>query len=448
MMLAGIKTGKKKKQRKDGEANDTVEGESQKLARRTNNKERCESYDEPKQPSSTARSESHSATAASNNQSMADQLRAQLASGKSFQPAAPALDNLEQRGRIGAALPSSLQRAAPASIVDFTNPHYYSNDADLTIAQMAQNEKQTARMSLEELEARNVLRTQKHKRRRQIAMDSDDDDAQHQQQQQQLYETSSTKAASRHANRAFANYQQHDQRIAKCWWWLESPQFHRQRLLALGNHVSLIMPPLNSSLIHGQHFYLVPLQHVESLVAAEDDVWDEIQRFQTSLSQVFKPQGLELICFETVLPTKSFWQTRLECIAIPRTHWVDAPLCIRQALLEQAQDEGTHQKIMETSSATKSLRSSVPKNFAYIYIEYDTTQQHQGYVQIIESASDFPKDFAVDTVAGMIQQDPLRLRRRPRPGDKKNAADVERTVILQFLEQWKAFDWTLQLDDS
>ena len=257
-----------------------------------------------------------------------------------------------------------------------------------------------------------------------------------QRQQTFLQESKSARSIQRETSRAFAKSDRQDKMISKLWWWIESNQFDRRRLVALGNHVCLAMAPLALSLIKGQHFYLVPLQHVESMAAAEDEVWDEIIRFQSSLRALFATQNLSLVFFETVLPNTSFWQTKLECVAIPRAQWLDAPLFIKQALLEQAQDDGTHQKVMQVT-LTKGLRASVPKNFSYIYMEYD---QQQGYVQMIESR-DFPRDFAVDTIAGMIQEDPMRFRRKQSVDPQE-----ERNLMLAFLDKWKAFDWTLQLD--
>ena len=52
----------------------------------------------------------------------------------------------------------------------------------------------------------------------------------------------------------------------------------------------------------------------------------------------------------------------------------------------------------------------------------------------------FPRDFGIDTIGGIMGCDPMRFQKR-RP-----AQDGDRVEILKFLEHWKPFDWTLELD--
>jgi hypothetical protein len=102
-------------------------------------------------------------------------------------------------------------------------------------------------------------------------------------------------------------------------------------------------------------------------------------------------------------------------------------------MTEQAEEWGTHNKILSTRG--KGLRRTIPKGFSYFNVEWDDG----GFAQIIENQS-FPKDFAADTIAGMMELDPLRFNR------KKKAADYDRAAVLEFLGRWKEFDWTASLD--
>lgn len=453
MLLSGLKTGKKKRNKDPPSAPKDNHGEKREGKLETGAFSNQES--ETKAPSSSAVTNRNTLCS---NLSVAEQLRAQLAGGgalsltvKDNADGARRYQNLEQRGRIHGVL-SYEPKASSSSqeqVVVMNLPRtggggvtLHSTAAnsfnDPSIADMLKEEKASS-MSLAELEARTAMRTGKKRRIKQKRldnMDSDEEEDMMLQQQKQVFDTTSEKSIRRDTSRAVAKNDQQDRIVSKCWWWMESSQFERKRLIALGNHVSLSLAPLNQSLIKGQHFYLVPLVHVESLAGAEMEVWDELVRFQTSLRVLFEKQNKGVVFFETVLPSQSFWQTRLECVAIPREQWMDAPLFIRQALLEQAQEDGTHQKLM-TTSAVKGLRAVVPKNFSYIYFEYD---QQQGYVQMIETR-DFPKDFAVDTIAGMIQDDPMRFRRK-----EKISPEEERSTVMHFLDSWKPVDWTLQLD--
>jgi hypothetical protein len=123
----------------------------------------------------------------------------------------------------------------------------------------------------------------------------------------------------------------------------------------------------------------------------------------------------------------------MDAIPIPQNQ--DAPMFFKSALTEQAEEWGTHTKLLSTRD--KGLRRTIPKRFPYFYVEY---APGDGFAQIIETQS-FPKDFGVDTIAGVMRMDPIRLRRK-----QTVSVDEEKRMILNFLAKWKPFDWTVELD--
>jgi len=241
--------------------------------------------------------------------------------------------------------------------------------------------------------------------------------------------------AQRETSRQIAKHDKYSGIASKCWWWMESPSFRKHMLISLGNHVSLVMAPSHMSLFPGNCFYIVPLQHADSLVRCDDDAWNEIRKFQASLRKLYAKEGKDVIFTETVLDGKGFWQTRLQGIPVPRKQ-NDAPMYFKQAMLEQAEEWGTHNKVLSTRE--KGSRRTIPKNFDYFHVEWDADT---GFAQIIETKN-FPKDFGVDTITGMLQMDPLRFRRTQRQSHQE-----EKKMVLAFLEKWKTVDWTLELED-
>jgi hypothetical protein len=303
-------------------------------------------------------------------------------------------------------------------------------------------------MSAAELEMRNVMRTNKRRKVKVKTLQRENSDEDFQRQLQtavpDLNDNSvdydkkkapssrtTARAAHREQNQQLARHDRQDQMTAKCWWWIDSSNFARHRLLALRSRVLAWRGSVSNT---RSTLYLVPLKHVESLTAAEDEVWEEIQRFQSSLRTCL-PRTQECLVCETVLNNTGFWQTKLEAIVVPNNTWLDAPLFFKSALTEEAQDWGTHQKLMLT--VDKGLRRSVPKNFDYFYLQWDHATL-AGYAQMIES-KDFPRDFGVDTIAGMMEMDPMRFRRN------QKARPEQRQGILT-LEKFKPFDWTVDLD--
>ncbi|KAI2498483.1 Protein similar to CwfJ C-terminus 2 [Fragilaria crotonensis] len=310
------------------------------------------------------------------------------------------------------------------------------DEATMSIQDMLREEKEQDH-SMDEIYARNVARMGSRFKGTELKAGSsagaDEEDFVDVKifQQQNLTKVA---VAQRESSRQLARHDRQSAIAAKCWWWMESPTFRKHMLIALGNHVSLVMAPSHLSLFPGNCFYIVPLQHADSLVRCDDDTWNEIHKFQTSLRTLFGREEKDVIFTETVLGTKAFWQTRLTATPIPRKQ-NDAPMYFKQAMLEQAEECGTHNKVLSTRG--KGFRRTIPANFNYFHVEWDT---NDGFAQIIET-NDFPADFGVDTLAGMLQMDSVRFRRTQR-----QSFEEEKKMVLTFLEKWKTVDWTLELE--
>jgi hypothetical protein len=436
-MLAGIKTGKRKAKRKDPpggvtpEASNTNTTIASSIPATDANASIAELLRQSFQQKPAGSAHSASARHPASDSSAADSSKARTRNFRS----------LEERGRIQRPTQDAKDAGVSVFVRDSCLPELRSNDHELTIAQMVAQERVDQGMSLNEKDTRNILRNNKNRKEKRTAHAADSDDEVHQQLQSQR-QGDAAKVARRDYTQQLARQDKQQGIAAKCWWWLESPTFQRNRLLALGDHVTLVMAPSNRSLIPGAHFYLVPIQHAPSLTSCEDDdVWNEIHRFQSSLRNMFAQNNKAVLFCETVLPSAIFWQTKMECLVVPMSTAQEAPLYFKNALAEQADEWGTHQKLLHTSG-NKGLRRTIPKNFPYVYLEYDRDQT--GYAQMIESSSShtsFPPDFCVDTVAGMMQMDPMRFRKRV-----KADANHEMQCIRSFLDEYKAFDWTLDLD--
>ena len=287
----------------------------------------------------------------------------------------------------------------------------HKEEADMTVAELLVHEK-TKR---DDLQVRNILKA-RHTRK---AIDSDDEE------QMTLQTFQASKRQKQQQKTARPDYQ--EQMLSKSWWYIESRSFASQRLLVTGNYCTLVLAPHSHSLEFGNHFYLVPIQTASSWRDVEDEaVWAERQQFLNALRKRYNNRVLS---WETVLDTKQFYQARLEIVVVNEDAFYDAPLFFKTALNEQAEEWGTHNKLLKIQS----LRTSIPKNFSYFYLDYGGKNH---YLQVIENKS-FPRDFAVDTIAGMLDVTPLRLRKQT------VASTSESEVVQEFLKGWKEVDFTL-----
>jgi hypothetical protein len=327
----------------------------------------------------------------------------------------------------------------------------YKREEDMTATELAAKERAEAGVSWNEHLARDVMRVGKKRKLRERNVSCMDSDEEVERIKQHLPDATINKSAKqvqkeqqRERLRQISEYQKQEKITSMCSWWLNSTTFAGHRLLAFGKHVSLMMAPLNASLDPGHQFFLVPLKHSPSFVDCDDHgVWEEIKLFRTSLENMYAKDRKGVVLLETVLPSKGFWQTKMEIVPVPFPALHDAPIFFKSSMVEQADEFGTHNNLLKTS-LQRPLNSVIPKKFPYFYIDWGNiaSSTSTGYAQIIESSS-FRHDFGLDTLAGMLELDPIRFHRQ-----RIFPPDMERHMITEFQSKWKAHDWTTQLEDE
>lgn len=362
-------------------------------------------------------------------------------------------------------------------------------EEEMTIEQMVAHERKNK--SMDEIYARNILKRKDFKQLDKImgtnsksGADEEDYGQETSQFVSSLYQSNDDKyapstLAMKQKSQQIAQHDALARWTSKSWWWMESPTFNKQYLIALGDKCSLVMCPTHlalnqesksssSSFWTGGQCFIVPLPHCESFVGLDEEVWQEVYRFQKSLRKMFKREGREVLFLETVTRTSRgggvggggdglALQAKMIAIPVPRRVERDAPLFFKSALAEVAQEWGVHGQKPIILNDKKTLRNSVPRGFPYFYCGWEGG----GYVQLIENEEDdddgdgydgsaglkasgvskrFSRDFGIDTIAGMMELDPVRFHRR------QWSAEGDRRAIAKFCEKWKPFDWTLELD--
>lgn len=450
-MLSGVRTGKSKKKKAKTKNGPPSEQGASSNAQNT------------RKDDSKSVANNNGRTSA--NLSVAERLKLALASGVPLQANKPEPKSYMERVVGHGAAPEAstdtgngvLILDAPGSAANYSK----KREEDMTVAELAAKERVTGEnsMSWNEHMTRDILRLgKKRKMKARAAGDDSDEEVERMKKHMPDYhmnnkgfESKSAKKSAqqvekeeqRSRRRQIDQYRKQEKITSMCSWWINSSSFRKDRLLAFGKHVSLMMAPPNASLLPGHQFYLVPLKHAQSMVDCDDhEVREEVKLFRNSLENLYARERKGIIFCETVMPNKNFWQTKIEVIPIPFSQLQDTPIYFKSALVEQAEEFGTHTKLMKTSS-DKPLRSVIPKKFPYFSIDWGniSSSNSTGYAQIIES-SEFPRDFGLDTLAGMMELDPVRFHRK-----KKFPQGFESELIAKFTDKWKSFDWTQRIED-
>ncbi|KAK3691764.1 hypothetical protein RRG08_009578 [Elysia crispata] len=205
-------------------------------------------------------------------------------------------------------------------------------------------------------------------------------------------------------------------------------------IIAIGSKSYLCVPP-HRSLTEG-HCFIVPMQHVSSCTAIDEDVWREMQLFRKSLVQMFLSQDEDLVIMETVMHLKHFPHTALECIPLEKETGDLGPIYFKKAILEAGPEWADNKKLH--SLKEKDVQHVIPKGFPYFSVDFGL---QGGYATIIEDEQTFPSYFGREIVGGMIDAEP-GLWRKPH----KQSFEDQRQKVLKFEKMWRPFDWTQNLD--
>ncbi|XP_047955764.1 CWF19-like protein 2 isoform X4 [Salvia hispanica] len=151
-------------------------------------------------------------------------------------------------------------------------------------------------------------------------------------------------------------------------------------------------------------------------------------------------QEKDVVFFETVVGlARQRRHCLVECIPVPRDIAKQAPLYFKKAI-DEAEDEWSQhnaKKLIDTSE--KGLRGSIPKNFPYFHVEFGLSK---GFVHVIDDEKDFPGNFGLNVVRGMLQLPAEDMHGRRR----KESVETQKQAVASFVKDWQPFDWTKQLD--
>lgn len=184
------------------------------------------------------------------------------------------------------------------------------------------------------------------------------------------------------------------------------------------------------------------MRHAWSMTDLDEEEIDEINRFRSALCLMCKSLGLGLLFAETARGNKYVRHMVMHCIPVKKEVEKDAPLYIQNEMISISDEwQATNRKIINTSK--KGINKSVPKGFPYCHIEWsDITGPSGGYAHSIENEKEFPRDFALDVISGMITGHAFNFDRKL----KETTYEEQKQNVLKFLDKWESFDWTTELD--
>mmetsp|Transcript_26609 Transcript_26609/g.38134 ORF Transcript_26609/g.38134 Transcript_26609/m.38134 type:complete len:203 (+) Transcript_26609:32-640(+) len=191
------------------------------------------------------------------------------------------------------------------------------------------------------------------------------------------------------------------------------------------------------------HCYLVPNQPAESFVSCSNNrqlLWEEVERFQTSLRNLFWQDSKQKVLF---CETTSCRQARMEVVPCPIQVQQDAAMYFRTSFMEENNnDDATTTKLHKITAKQNLLQLPFRKRnsnevFSYAYAEWEI---NEGYAQIMSpnNKNHNKQDWLLGAIAAMLNVDPIRFNKH----QNDDAISDEKASVWKFLQRWKDHDWT------
>ncbi|KAK6172433.1 hypothetical protein SNE40_016083 [Patella caerulea] len=216
--------------------------------------------------------------------------------------------------------------------------------------------------------------------------------------------------------------------IARCQFCFDKVPKHM--IIAIGKKSYLCLPQ-HKPLTVG-HCQIVPMMHCPAATAIDEDVWQEMQTFRKTLTNLFSERGEDCIFMETSMFLKRQPHTFIDCIPLEREVGDLAPIYFKKAIQDSESEWSQNVKVVDLSK--KDIRHSVPKGFPYFCVDFG----HQGgFAHVIEDEQRFPTYFGREVVGGMIDANHKLWKNPP-----KENFDEQRIRVLEFSEWWQPHDWT------
>jgi hypothetical protein len=371
------------------------------------------------------------------------------------------IDDLDEQGRSRGATTSQLAgKLASQTDGKRSNPRtsglhsesgerlkYFADDDDVDLDTMVARERLEKRsgsvqtgggiLSMDRHYADNVMRKRNYKDDQMFEKHYDGDgDVDYGQWESREKKLSSEELARREKSRAVQASQKFDKATENCYYCLKTKRIPAHLIVSMGHLTSLVLPE-KGHLMPG-HVTIVPHEHFSSCTSMEDSVWSEIMQFMIALTKYYEREGKEPVFCETVLDFAHYRHTVVDCFPIAKKDASMAPLFFQKAIRESGSEWATHQKLYEFKLPSKTIRNTVPTQFAYFMVQFGVDS---GFAHHIEQKAKFSPNFAKEVIGGILELPEETYTGHPR----RRSYDYEIRQVDLFKKGWKEFDWTRAL---
>lgn len=228
--------------------------------------------------------------------------------------------------------------------------------------------------------------------------------------------------------RAINQNKKMEKSLEGCEYCVDSKNMLKHLMVSCGNKVYLAVPS-KKSLVRDQ-CVISTIQHNSCVISLDEDIWEEIMNYRKAVTQFFNSQNKDVVFYETATKLHRYPHMVINCVPMPRDVGDMAAIYFKKALLECEAEWSMNKKVVDLKGTN--IRKAVPKGLPYFWIDFG---MDPGFAHVIEDQHLFPKTFAEEVIAGILDLD-HRLWKNP----QREYGDLQRKKVLDFIKDWKPFD--------
>lgn len=239
---------------------------------------------------------------------------------------------------------------------------------------------------------------------------------------------SDAKQDERDRSRAIGEHKRLSKSLDNCQWCIDSKHMLKHMIVTMDTEICISIPRC-TSLTPG-HCVITPTHHVSCQLQLDENVFGKLKMYKQALYKMFTDQDQYPVFYEVYKSRYKYSHMQLICVPLPKKVGELAPMYFKKALLECEIEWSMNKKVI--SLERKDVRHAVPNGLSYFMVEFE---RDKGYAHVIEDEELFPKNFAEEIIAGMLDLNHDTWR-RPR----KENFDQQREKVLRFSEMWKKYE--------
>jgi hypothetical protein len=192
--------------------------------------------------------------------------------------------------------------------------------------------------------------------------------------------------------------------------------------------------PFLSGSISDFHVVISSKEHINSLAAVEENVYEEVRNFMKSIVSYNLTNDMATIFIECSQQALHVTHFEIECVPIKFKLLEDARMYFHKAFMDQDDEWTTNKKLVDTTPYKGNLTKILNEKFAYVNVDFNA---QGGFLHPVENNSKFSQIFLKEILCPLLKKQTHEIKYPKKLGLKELIDTVE-----SYKKRFEYYDWT------